>query len=169
MVTKVGTENDRLEMLQNLIKLDHAAVEAYQAAIDRLDNPAWREQLAEFKADHMRHIRELSPLVQHMGGEVPESGGAKEMLTQGKVAMSAIMGDDAILRAMKSNENDTNTAYENAAENAPPEAREILQRGLADERRHCNWILAQLGAEPRPEVTSRPRSESSRPGQHGWH
>lgn len=167
MVTTVGTEDDKLEMLQNLIKLDHAAAEAYQAAIDRLDNQAYRQQLAEFKADHMRHIQELSPIVRAMGGEVPDSGGAKETLTQGKVAMSSIMGDDAILRAMKSNENDTNTAYERAVENAPAEARDVVTRALADERRHCNWILAQLGEEPMADAINRPRGDTSRPGHHG--
>jgi uncharacterized protein (TIGR02284 family) len=150
MATSVGKEDDKLEMLQDLIKLDHAAAEAYEAAIERLEDASYRTQLAEFRRDHERHIEELAPIVRQLGGEVPDSGGAKEMLTQGKVAMSSIMGDESILKAMKTNENDTNIAYERAAEKAPLEARDIITRGLADERRHCAWILAQLGegAEP---------------------
>lgn len=167
MATSVGKGDDKLEMLQDLIKLDHAAAEAYEAAIERLDNASYRTQLTEFKRDHERHIQELSPIVRAMGGEVPEGGGAKEMLTEGKIALSSLMGDEKILKAMKTNENDTNTAYERVAQKCPIEARDIIERGLADERRHCDWILAQLGEEPalrgRPGATR----DETRPGDHG--
>ncbi|HEX7047786.1 MAG TPA: ferritin-like domain-containing protein [Gammaproteobacteria bacterium] len=165
MVTSVGTENDKLEMLQHLIKLDHAAAEAYGAAIERLDNASYRAQLEGFKRDHERHIEELTPIVRQMGGEAPDTGGAKEMLTEGKVALSSLMGDEAILKAMKTNENDTNTAYERVVEKAPPEVRAIVERGLADERRHCDWILAQLGEESSTlRSPDRMRGTESRPG-----
>ena len=145
MATRIGTEKDLKEMLENLIKLDHAACEAYEEAVERLDNSSYRQQLAEFKRDHERHIRELSPIVRAMGGNPPADAGAKEWLAEGKVALSSIMGDRAILKAMKSNENDTNIAYERVLERCPTEARDIVARGLADERRHCAWILAELG------------------------
>ena len=38
MATTIGKEDDLLESLENLIQLDHDAVEAYEAAIDRLDD-----------------------------------------------------------------------------------------------------------------------------------
>lgn len=170
MVTSVGKEDDKLEMLQDLIKLDHAAVEAYDAAIERLDNESYRQQLEAFMRDHERHIQELAPVVRQMGGDVPDSGGAKEMLTEGKVVLSGLMGDEAILKAMKTNEDDTNTAYERVAGKAPPEARAIVERGLADERRHRSWILAQLGEEaPTLRSQDRVRGTESRPGYHGPH
>jgi rubrerythrin len=67
------------------------------------------------------------------------------MLTQGKVMMANMGGDDAILRAMRSNEDDTNEAYEAALEHAPADARDIVRRGREDEKRHWDWISAQLG------------------------
>jgi len=163
MVTSVGTEDDKLEMLQDLIKLDYAAAEAYEAAVERLDNTIYKQQLAAFMRDHERHIEELAPIVRQMGGEVPDSGGAKEMLTEGKVVLGSLLGDEAILKAMKTNENDTNTAYERVVEKAPPGALAIVQRGLADERRHLEWILAQLGEEAPAGRARSVRDESSRP------
>lgn len=145
MATQVGTENDTTEMLEHLIALDYDAAEAYQAAIDRLDGKDFQVRLAEFKADHERHIRELTPVVQQMGGTAPTGpDSTKGLMAQGKVAMANIMGDKAILEAMKTNENDTNTAYERVLDRAPPEALEIVTRGREDERRHCEWILATL-------------------------
>jgi hypothetical protein len=47
---------------------------------------------------------------------------------------------------MRTNEADTNTAYERAVQfdALPSTARDALQRGLEDERRHCQWILETL-------------------------
>lgn len=168
MATSAGKEHDPLELLQGLIKLDHAAEEAYEAAIERLDNPAYRQQLDAFMRDHKRHIAELSPILRQLGGKVPDGGGMKEMLTEGKVKLSGLMGDRAILKAMKTNEDDTNTAYERAVTNAPMEARAVIERGLADERRHREWIVAQLGEERSTlGAQDRARSNGSRPGSPG--
>ena len=61
--------------------------------------------------------------------------------------IAGLMGDGAILGAMRTNEADTNTAYERAAarQDLPDGAAAVLARNLADEQRHCAWILAQLG------------------------
>jgi hypothetical protein len=47
---------------------------------------------------------------------------------------------------MRTNEADTNTAYERAVnfKGLQANTREVLQRGLEDERRHGEWILEQL-------------------------
>lgn len=144
MVTFVGTEDDVIEMLQNLIQLDYAAAQSYQAAIERLHDAQYRRQLAAFQQDHERHMAELKPVVLELGGRVPPGPSPKDFVTQGKVALGALVGDKAILEAMRTNENDTNIAYERVVEKAPPEAMDIVKRGLADERRHCEWIRAQL-------------------------
>ena len=51
------------------------------------------------------------------------------------------MGDEAILQ-VRTNEADTNTAYERAVnfKGLQANTRDVLQNGLA-ERRHCEWIL----------------------------
>jgi hypothetical protein len=64
------------------------------------------------------------------------------MLTTGKVALASMVGDGAILSAMRSNEEDTVTAYERASrhEKATPEARAIFEKAHADELRHREWM-----------------------------
>jgi uncharacterized protein (TIGR02284 family) len=142
VVTTVGTEDDVVELLRDLIKLDFDAADAYRAAIDRLENPAHREKLRSFLSDHERHTRNLAPFVSELGGTPPSEGSAKSLLTTGKVAIGSLAGDAAIIRAMKSNEDDTNTAYERACARADlkPAMRDVLQGNLADERRHRAWI-----------------------------
>jgi uncharacterized protein (TIGR02284 family) len=143
MVTTVGTESTLEDLLKDLIALDYDAAGAYQAAIDRLENVRFKQKLTAFKGDHLRHFDELSDILSGMGRTPPKGGGVKSFLTKGKVVIAGLMGDKAILEAMRTNEADTNTAYERAVnyDGLPPTCRNVLERGLEDERRHCEWIL----------------------------
>ena len=69
MVTLVGTETDFVEMLCNLVQLDLDAMEAYDAAMARVQKAEYREQLEAFKGDHVRHSEELSKIVKDLGGK----------------------------------------------------------------------------------------------------
>ena len=147
MVTTVGMETSLDDLLSDLITLDHDAADAYQSAIDRLESTSWRESLTRFREDHLRHTRELGDLLKARGGTPPGGGDMKSLLTSGKVVIAGLAGDDAILEAMRTNEADTNTAYERALafQGVDAATREVFQRGLDDERRHCAWILEQRG------------------------
>jgi rubrerythrin len=146
MVTMVGTEADFLNLLGDLTSLDYDAVAVYDSAISRIDNPQFKQRLQQFREDHRRHTVELGAIISQLGGVPPSGAGAKSMLTQGKVVLGSLMGDKAILMAMRTNEDDTNTAYERAVnhEERHTSAEEVLRRGLADERRHRAWIEEAL-------------------------
>jgi uncharacterized protein (TIGR02284 family) len=159
MATLAGKQSNLTKMLHSLIELEYDAIGAYTVAIDRLDGITAKTAFEGFRADHMRHVRELSARVLALGGTPPDGGDIKAVLAKGKVYMGSLAEDKGILMAMRSNENDTNTAYENALENdsVTPELAGILQRNLEDERRHRLWIEDQLSAM---------RSESSAQQHH---
>jgi uncharacterized protein (TIGR02284 family) len=146
MTTTVGTEKTLESLLEDLIQLDYDAADAYQAAIDRLENSRFRSALAEFKLDHLRHITELGDILSSMGRTPPKEGRMKALVAKGKVVIAGLMGDESILQAMRTNEADTNTAYERAVnfKGLQANTRDVLERGLEDERRHCEWILETL-------------------------
>lgn len=149
MVTTVGTENTLEDLLNDLVQLDFDAAEAYRAAIDRLENPTYKSALSEFRDDHLRHTRELGECLRTLGKPVPTQGDAKQILAKGKVVIGGLMGDQAILRAMQSNEDDTVTAYDRAVKfkDVPESVLDILERGDQDEHRHCQWIRSKLKAK----------------------
>jgi uncharacterized protein (TIGR02284 family) len=134
-------------LLNALLELDYDAIEAYRAAIARLESSEDRQQLATFLADHERHTRELTPLVSAMGKEPSKGADMKQWLTKGKVIIAGLVGDKAILMAMKTNEDDTNVAYERAMQRSdlPSNVRVVIERNLGDERRHRAYIEARLG------------------------
>ena len=133
--------------LCDLIALDFDAIDAYEQAIKRIQkDDVARSELTKFKADHERHVRDLTPLCRAIGEEPPTQGDFMRILTQGKVVLASLVGDDAILRAMKSNEETTNQKYEDSLklEGLTQETRSVLERNLSDERRHRAWIESRL-------------------------
>lgn len=139
--------NDKIiKLLNNLIQLDFDAIGAYEAAIARLEDATARSRLQEFMQDHVRHTENLSKLVRQHGGTPKNKGDMKSVLTKGKVVMANIAGDNAILKAMRSNEDETNEKYEKALKTDGLDAatRQVLQQNLEDERRHRQWIVARI-------------------------
>jgi uncharacterized protein (TIGR02284 family) len=146
MVTTIGTEDKIEDLLADLIRLDHDAAVAYDAAIERLANASYRSTLSGFRQDHLRHIDELGEVLSAMGKTPPARGDMTSVLTQGKVVLGGLMGDKTILQAMKTNEEDTNTAYERAVQHrdATPALHATLERALSDERRHRDWMVETI-------------------------
>jgi rubrerythrin len=143
MVTTVGTSNDPKDLIRNYILLEHDAIAAYDATIDRLDAPDLKAKIAEFREDHLRHLEALREAAAAHGADAPTEGDMKEMLTTGKVKIAGLAGGDgAILKAMATNESDTVTAYENGTRNAdaPADLKPMLSAALADEQRHKAWM-----------------------------
>ncbi|MDO8862065.1 DUF2383 domain-containing protein [Haliea sp. E1-2-M8] len=140
-MTTVMDSKQIISDLGDLIELDYDAIAAYQAAIERLDTAAYREKLTEFLGDHERHVKELGEAVRKEGGSPPTKGDAMKILTKGKVVLADLLGDAAILKAMRANEEVTNKKYETAVEKGYAEhIQALLRKGLADERRHKGWI-----------------------------
>jgi rubrerythrin len=142
MTTLVGTQTNFADALRELIELDYDAVEAYEAAINRIEDKGYQIQLTKFKEDHQRHIKEGNELLAKHAEDTVDSPSAKQWLAKGKVVLANLAGDEAILKAMITNEDDTNTAYENMNEREDKweDAYSFLELGLEDERRHKKWM-----------------------------
>lgn len=149
MATLVGTQKDLGAMLNSLIELEYDAVAAYEVAVGKLQTLAFKEQMREFMSDHQRHIIALKPHAAHLGINVASGPDIKQLVTMGKVLAAQLAGDRAILYALRSNEQDTNSAYERAIghDDASPDLLAVLERGFADERRHRAWITRCLDPE----------------------
>lgn len=147
-----GTSSDAtlIAELNDLLQLDHDAVEAYTIAIDRIRDPRHRESLVAFRADHKRHIEELAALVRAKGGlptEMPHPTGALKLAVQ---AGGALGNDVSLLLAFKAVEGQVRDKYRRAAQRGTPtDVAEVIRRGAEDETRHHAWAeqtLRELGA-----------------------
>lgn len=144
-MTELVDAEEIIKDLNDLIELDYDAVEAYQAAIDRLEDKNYKDQLANFMQDHQNHIAALSQLVSQEGGSPADGADMKVILTKGKVVIANLGGDETILKAMLMNEEVTNKSYEKEVEkDFPQPIQAILMAHLADERRHKEWLEVAL-------------------------
>ena len=141
MATTVGNQDNINELVKALLNLEHDALEAYEEVIERLDDRAFAEKVESFRQDHLRHVEQLNQIADSLGEERPD-GSLKSILTSGKVVLADMLGDEAILKAMKTNEDDTVTAYERAVNNkcCTPALQDICEKALADERKHREWM-----------------------------
>lgn len=141
MVTLVGTQNNEKDLVESLLNLEQDAQAAYKEAIERLDDASASQQVTQFLQDHMAHTQALSAYATKIGAEIKD-GTAKAMMTSGKVKMADIVGDNAICMAMKTNEEDTVSAYERAITKdfISAELKAICEKAYADEVRHHEWF-----------------------------
>lgn len=142
MATIVGNEENFTEMVRNLILLENDAIAAYDSTIERLSDPDAVSRIKEFRQDHLQHLDVLQEIALQLGIDPPCEGDMKQMLTTGKIMLADLAGDSAILKAMKTNEDDTVTAYERAKAHpdAKPESQAFFGKALSDEQRHRDWM-----------------------------
>jgi rubrerythrin len=138
--------------LNDLLALDHDAVQAYSLAVGAISSAEYRDTLAGFRGDHQRHIDQLTQLIQNHGGAPV----ALPHLPTGafKLAVQALgtLGDDrAVLMTFKANEAQVRDKYRrHAARPHSPAVSVILRAAAADEERHYIWVdeaLQRMGVE----------------------
>jgi uncharacterized protein (TIGR02284 family) len=145
------------EELNELIQLDHDAVGAYTAAIDAVQEITIRGPLTQFRGDHERHIIDLSQLVRALGGKPKERADLKGVARKMMTKIAGVVGAEAVLEAMKSNEEATNKMYEHhAAMDFPGDVLEVIERNYQDEKRHLAWVLDALRTRLWEQVPAHP-------------
>jgi rubrerythrin len=149
--TQTQSETQLVAELNDLLQLDHDAVQAYTLAIKGIENEQHRQTLIRFRGDHERHIQELTELIDSHGGipiQLPHlPTGVFKLAVQ---AAGDAGGDREVLLAFKANERQVRDKYGRVAEGPhPPDVAEVLNRGAADEARHYAWasdVLERMGA-----------------------
>ena len=136
-----------LEVLNDLLQLDHDAIGAYEIAIERLEDPNHAQQIQGFLHDHERHVRELNRLIQERAGvprNEPHVTGPFKQALQG---LGSLGGDRGTLIAFRTNEMQVRSKYYACAARAklwPPEVRAVIETNAADEDRHYRWVNEAL-------------------------
>jgi rubrerythrin len=140
------TEADLAAELNDLLKLDHDAIQAYTLAIRLVRREEYKRQLEAFRADHQRHVDELSELIRSRDAtplELPHlPSGAFKLAVQ---AVGGLGGDRAVLLAFKANERQVRDKYRRSARAVhPADVTSVLARATDDESRHYAWALEAL-------------------------
>ncbi|HEX7051470.1 MAG TPA: ferritin-like domain-containing protein [Longimicrobiales bacterium] len=155
------TESSLIAELNDLLQLDHDAVQAYTMAIENLETEHLRSTLMQFRSDHERHITNLTDLIRSREGmpldlaHIPT--GLFKLAVQ-KVGTAG--GDREILLAFKANERQVRDKYRRSAEAGhPTEVTQVIERNASDEERHYDWVVGVLEGMGAGEDTMVGRAE----------
>jgi rubrerythrin len=146
MEQQTQSEEALVAELNDLLQLDHDAIQAYSLAIRQLQSAEYRRTLEGFRGDHQRHVDELTQLIHSRGGmpvQLPHlPSGLFKLAVQ---AAGFGRGDRAVLVAFKANERQAREKYRRAARgNHPADVTSVLARAADDEARHFEWVLDTL-------------------------
>jgi rubrerythrin len=139
-----------LEGLNDLLQLDHDAVGAYQIAMEKLHDRDHADQIAGFRRDHERHIRELNELIADLGGTPknhPHATGPFKLALQ---SLGGLAGDKGVLMAFRTNELQVRSKYDSYASKAnhwPTNIKRVIDACALDEERHFRWVSDVLGKD----------------------
>jgi rubrerythrin len=156
-----------LEGLNDLLQLDHDAVGAYEIAMEKLQDRDHADQIAGFRRDHERHIRELNELIAELGGtpkNQPHATGPFKLALQ---SLGGLAGDRGTLMAFRTNELQVRAKYDSYAAKAngwPTNIKRIIDGCALDEERHYRWVSEVLGKDENASLdavdTAREKAEA---------
>lgn len=139
------TTEKMIEELNELIRFDYDAIGAYDEAIDSIKEAMINEPLQRFRGDHHRHVTELTAIVRRLGGKPVEKPGVKGVVRKTMTKVAGLVGIEATLKAMKSNEEVLNKTYQHHSQmDFPRDILDVIQRNFADEQRHLAWVEQTL-------------------------
>jgi rubrerythrin/ElaB/YqjD/DUF883 family membrane-anchored ribosome-binding protein len=149
-----ATTEEVLDGLNDLLRLDHDAIGAYDVAIERLDDRDFTSQIAGFKRDHEGHIEALNQLITELGGAPENKPHVTGILKKAMQAAGSIGGDKGLLIAWRANEYQVRSKYDAYASKAmhwPDNVKRLIDANALDEERHYHWVadvLDRLGVGP---------------------
>lgn len=130
--------------LNDLLQLDHDAVQSYTLATQQLTTPTLRDTIVAYRGDHERRIRELTALIRRYGGqpiEFAHPSAVDKLATQAVAALGP--GDAPVLLGLRPNERQARDKYARAAERAaawPADVQTVIRAAASDEQRHYDWV-----------------------------
>ncbi len=132
--------------LTDLLQLEADALPTYAVAIAGLRRPDLRETLEAYRADHERHVQDLSAQIRRLGGVPLALPHLPTGLLKLGVQMAGLPGGDrSVLLAFVSNEWQSQEKYARyAARPYPTDLSALLRRHAADEARHYAWACGAL-------------------------
>src|SRR5579883_2529897 len=109
-----------------------------------------KDKLGQLAGIHKKHIAALGEIVREYGGTPVQHAGGMAIAESAKVMLAGLVGDRMVLAAMRSNEKQTEAAYQEAMahEGIPLDVRTIIERNLAEESSYHAWLVRRVDELP---------------------
>jgi hypothetical protein len=140
------TQENLIEIIDQLVQLDIDAFHAYAQAADRAEIGAIRERLTEFQGEHERHVERLCGLLDELGAPAkPWSRRFEGFVTEGFVSPASEPGTIFAIGALRANEEVLRQRYQGAlAKELDARVKDVLMSNCDDDARHREYLSSCL-------------------------
>jgi rubrerythrin len=135
-----------LHILSALSQLDLDASRGYQLALVRVEDPSLKDQLNNFRKDHLQHIENLNKMIVEYGGTVVEKNASLNGFFRDPVGtLQNMKSTRRVLQALRTGERVTERTYGDALRmGVNGKALMVIERNYSDERYHLEYIMQSL-------------------------
>jgi Domain of unknown function (DUF2383) len=142
----VPVESEEIDLLNDLLKGERAALETYEQAMDRLSAEASIRDLGRMSEEHRLAVKLLERRVEERGGKPAATSGAWGSWARMVQGTAGALGRNAALKALKEGEQHGAGQYEKAVQNAQLDAdlRSLIGATLLPQTRMHITVLDQL-------------------------
>ncbi len=135
-----------VDQLNRLLRGELSAVETYEQCIEKMEEPALKQQLAVLRSSHVTRATKLKSRIRAMGGEPENTSGAWGTFAKLVEGGAKIFGKKAAISALEQGEDHGKNDYA-SVENLTPEVRHFVQTELMPEQKRTHDALSALQSE----------------------
>lgn len=134
--------SDIVKELRSLCQLDIDAIHAYNECLKHIDITEVKRNVEQFRADHERHVKDLSALIHSFKEKAPEfSPDLKGYMLDIFSKIRSLTGTEGALKSLRGGENLTNKRYARAIElDFPANIKNVIAANYKDEQRHLKYV-----------------------------
>lgn len=134
--------NEIVKELRSLCQLDIDAIHAYNECLNHIDITEVKKNVEQFRADHERHVKDLSALIHSFKEKAPEfSPDLKGYMLDIFSKIRSLTGTEGALKSLRGGENLTNKRYARAIElDFPANIKNVIAANYKDEQRHLKYV-----------------------------
>lgn len=132
-------QTEAIKQLNSLLEGEISATETYKQAIDKVDDPSFRQVLTDCLSCHEKRSRTLTEAVTQMGGEPAHGSGVWGAFAKMMEGGATLFGTQATIGILEEGEDKGLDMYRKALEKDEPEVCRLVNDDLlpAQQRTHA--------------------------------
>lgn len=143
MNTKRNNEQD-IDKLNSFLRGELSAVETYNQALEKLDDPTIEQQLRTLRDSHAARVQQLSSRITALGGKPADSSGMWGGFAKLVEGGAKLFGKSAAVAALEEGEDHGKRLYSDNVDELSPEVRTFVRSQIMPEQQRTHDALSAL-------------------------
>lgn len=133
-----------IDKLNSFLRGELSAVETYNQAIEKLDEPALKQQLESLRDSHGARVRQLKAKITALGGKPDDSSGMWGGFAKLVEGGAKMFGQSAAVQALEEGEDHGKSLYQNNLDELSPETQAFIRSQIMPEQRRTHDALSAM-------------------------